>query len=89
MATNLTFTQDGSKYVCSLTPTASCVIQVSRGVYGGGRKPFTVYASLDGMNPVAIYTTDVYGDIIFELDVPEGVSVELVSWCPVLQAKML
>ena len=43
MATDLTFTQDGSKYVCTLTPTAPCVIQIERGT-DGDRKPFTVYA---------------------------------------------
>lgn len=88
MATNLTFTKDGSKYTCTLTPTAPCVIQIERGT-DGDRKPFTVFAYLDGMNPVGIYTTGNYGDIIFELDVPEGVSVKLVSWRPVITAKMV
>lgn len=88
MATNLTFTQDGSKYVCTITPTAPCVIQIQRGT-DGRREPFTVYAYLDDMNPVGIYTTDDYGDIIFELDVPEGVTVKLVSWRPVIAAKMV
>lgn len=86
MATNLTFTQDGSKWTCTLTPSAPCVIQVERGT-DGNRKSFTVYAYIDGMNPVGIYSTDDYGDIIFELDVPEGVTVKLVSWRPVISAK--
>lgn len=48
-----------------------------------------MYAFIGDMNPVGIYTTDDYGDIIFELDVPEGVTVKLVSWRPVITAKMV
>ena len=88
MATNRTFAHDGSKYVCTLTPTAPCVIQIERGT-DGDRKPCTVYAYIVDMHPVGIYTTDDYGDIIFELDVPEGVTVKLVSWRPVITAKMV
>lgn len=63
------------------------MIQIERGT-DGDRKPFTVSAYIGDMEPVAIYTTDVYGGIIFELDVPEGVTVELVSWMPIISAKM-
>lgn len=88
MATNLTFKQVDTRWECDLTPTAPCVIQVERGT-DGKREPFTVYAFIDDMNPVGIYTTDNFGSIIFELDVPEGVAVKLVSWKAVTSAKMV
>ena len=88
MATNLTFSKDGSKWTCTLTPTAPCVIQIERGT-DGDRQPFTVYAYLDSMTPVGIYTTDDFGSIIFDVDVPEGVTVKLVSWKPKISAKMV
>lgn len=85
MATDLTFTQTGSRYECVITPSDPTTIQVSR----GGGSDFTVYAYIDDMNPVSIFTTNIYDNLIFQLDVPEGVSVRMVSWSPVTAAKML
>lgn len=83
MATNLTFTKDGTKYVCELTPTEPVVVQVER----EDKKDFTVYGYIDGMEPVALFSTSILKDLLFQLDVPEGVKVRMVSWSPVTSAK--
>lgn len=48
-----------------------------------------MYANLDGMKLVPVYNNDLMKDLIFKVDVPEGVEVTLVSWSHVLQAQIL
>lgn len=82
MATNLTFTKNGGKEECVITATAPYVVQVSR----DSTNDFTVYANLEGMEPMGIYSS--YGkDLIFTVDVPAGVSVKMISWSHVVSAK--
>lgn len=51
---------------------------------------FTIYANLDGMTPISIANEPKAGrkDLIFQVDVPDGVTVTLVSYSPVISAKM-
>lgn len=85
MATNLNFTQDGSKYICEITPSEVATIQVEL----AEKKEFTVYGYIEGMKPVSLFSTNIYDNLIFQVDVPEGVTVRMVSWTPVITAKML
>lgn len=85
MATELNFTQDGSKYICDINPSDVTTVQVEL----AEKKDFTVYNYIDTMKPVAVYSTNILDNIIFQVDVPEGVKVRMVSWSPVVKAMML
>lgn len=85
MATELTFTKDGSKYICEITPSEVATIQVEL----AEKKDFTVYEFIGDMKPVSVFSTNILDNIIFQVDVPEGVTVRMVSWAPVISAKML
>lgn len=84
MATEINFTKDGSKKeVASFTSQGPVVVQVLR----DGKNYFTVYANLDGMEPVSIFSTTTLQNLIFEVDVPEGVIVTMESYSHVSSAK--
>lgn len=85
MATTLNFKQDGSKYIYDFVSSGAVTIQVER----DEKKDFTVYAFIDNLTPVPLFTTSTFEDLIFLVDVPEGVNVRLISWCPVVSAKMI
>lgn len=85
MATDLKFVQDGTKYVCDITPSEATAIQIER----DEKKTFTVYGYIDDLTPVPLFTSDAFEDIIFQLDVPSGVNIRMTSWSPVKAAKML
>ncbi len=50
---------------------------------------FTVYANLDGMEPVSVYNEPHIQNLIFQVDVPAGVKVTLDSGSHVTKAKKL
>ena len=86
MATNLNFVKNGIRYECDIVadsePTA---IQVDR----EEKADFTVYGSIDDMAQVPLYSTSILQNILFQLDVPEGMKVKLVSWSPVTKCRKL
>lgn len=85
MATTLNFKQEGSKYVYDFVSEGAVTIQVER----NEKKDFTVYAFIGDLTPVPLFTSSTFEDIIFQVDVPEGVNVRLVSWCEVVSAQMI
>ena len=85
MATTLNFTKDGNKYVCDVTPSAPTVVQVQM----AEKKGFTVYEFIGDMPPVSVFSTNILDNVIFQVDVAEGVSVRMVSWSEVVKAVML
>lgn len=82
---NLNFTQDGTRYICELTPTEPCIVQVEL----EQKKDFTVYEYISGMKPVSVFSTSILDNIIFKVEVPSGVIVRMVSQSPVIKAKMI
>lgn len=84
MATNLTFTKQGSRYICEITPSVPTTIQVQM----EEKEDFTVYSYIDDMKPVSVYTTNLLDNLIFQVDVPEGISIRMVANSPVISAKM-
>lgn len=85
MAKDLIFEQKGSRYECELNPTEPITVEVQR----EEKKDFTVYAHIGDLKEVPIFAVNTLDSIIFELDVPEGVTVKMVSWSPVVSAKSL
>lgn len=85
MANELIFTQDGNKYICELTPTSPMTIQIER----DKKSDLSVYAFLDNMTPVPLFSSNLIEDVIFQIDVPNGVKVKIVSWGKVLEAKYI
>lgn len=84
MATDLTFeTKGGIKEYCEIEPEGETVVQIIREDKG----VFTVYANLDGMAPVTIFTDSIHKDYIFRIDVPEGVTITIESTTHVISAK--
>lgn len=85
MASNLNFRQEGTRYIYEFTSSGPVTIEVER----DEKKEFTVYGYVDDLSPVPLFSTSSFEDILFQVDVPEGVNVRLVSWCPVIAAKMV
>lgn len=85
MATKLNFTKDGSRWVCELNPSVPFVAQVEM----KEKKDFTVYAYLGDMKPMAVFASSLYDNIIFQVDVPEGVTVRMVAQSEVIDAEMV
>lgn len=86
---SLVFVKDEQeeKWVSTLVaPDGGCVVQVDR----GGDALLMVYANLEGMNPVSVFGVPAHGrtDVIFELNIPAGVNVTIVSWSEVVNAQM-
>lgn len=85
MATTINFTSDGVRDTCTLKPNGAVVVQVAR----EDKAYFTVYGNLDGMEKVPMLDVRFEKDLIFKLDVPEGVTVTLESGSRVTEAKMM
>ena len=85
MATNLSFYKQGSRYVCDVNPSVPTTVQVQM----EEKKDFTVYSFIDDMEPVAVFSTNILDNLIFQVDVPEGVTVRMVANSPVISAKMI
>lgn len=84
MATKLNFTKDGSRWVCEVNPAVPFVAQVQM----REKKDFTVYGFIGGMPPVSLFASGLYDNIIFQVDVPAGVTVRMVAMSEVLDAQM-
>lgn len=85
MATELNFTKKGIWYVCELNPSEPTTIQVQL----KKRATFDVRQRIGDMPSITVYSTDIYDNLIFQVDVPDGVTVELASLSPVIKAVSL
>lgn len=85
MATKLNFTKDGSRWVCELNPTVPFGAQVTM----KEKKDFTVYAFIDEMKPVPIFASNIYDNLLFQVDVMDGVTVRMVANSEVIDAYMV
>lgn len=87
--TNIEFTkaQGYERWEAELNPSIPITVEVNR----EEAKDFTVYASVDGdtMSYVPLYSTNRLKDLIFQIDVPEGLHVKMVSWSLVTSAKYI
>lgn len=83
MATKINFSKEGVNEVYTFKPTSAVVVQVERESMGF----FTVYGNLDGMEKVPILNVRFEKDLIFKIDVPEKVTITMVSGTHVLEAK--
>lgn len=85
MATKLNFTKDGSRWVCELNPSVPFTAQVRM----AEKRDFTVYGFIGDMPPVALYASGIYNNVLFQVDVPSGVTVRMVAMSEVLDAYMV
>lgn len=85
MATNLTFTKKGIWYVCEINPSEPTTIQVQL----KEKSTFDVRQRIGDLPSVTVFSTDIYDNIIFQVDVPDGVTVELATLSPVINAVSL
>lgn len=89
----LSFIQEGREHKARFVSTGTSVVQVHRDyepndIFGS----LGVYAYLEGMPPVRIHYWTKYtgsNDMIFQVDVPAGVNVEIVSDYPVSSCNIL
>lgn len=89
----LNFTQEGSKYKASFVSAGTTVVQLEREYKAENNiGQLTVYAYIDGMNPVPVRNWTSYEasrNMIFQIDIPAGVTVEIVSLCRVINANII
>ena len=86
MANELTFTKNGSRYEAEIISAGEPItVQIDR----SEKKDLTVYGAIDGMEQVALFTTSILQNVLFQVDVPEGLKVKIVSWAPVTSAKTI
>lgn len=83
MATKINFTKEGVNETYTFKPAGAVVVQVEREAMGF----FTVYGNLDGMEKVPVLNVRFEKDLIFKIDVPESVTITMVSGTHVLEAK--
>lgn len=90
MATDLTFVaRDDNKEYCEIKPNMPVVVQVIREEKSDGVSYFTVYANLEGLEPTTVFVDNIHKDFIFQIDVPDGVTVTMESCSHVISAKIL
>ena len=86
----LQFTKDGGNYKSSFVSAGTTVVQLEREYKAENNiGQLTVYAYIDGMNPVPVRNWTSYEasrNMIFQIDIPSGVTVEIVSLCEVINA---
>lgn len=77
MSTELSFTQDSQgRWTASFASSGERVaIEVNRTAEG----PFTVSASIGGLRPKPVMDLSRDADLLFEIDLPAGVTVSLTS----------
>ena len=87
MTTNLTFTKVNNEWVSTFTSQGACVIELERDV----QSPVSVSANIDGMRPipVASFSNPYMEDVIFSVDVPNGIEITIKSTTEVTECKML
>lgn len=83
MAKKINFTKEGVNEIYTFKPTGAVIVQVEREDIGF----FTVYGNLEGMEKVPILNVRFEKDLIFKIDVPESVTITMVSGTHVLEAK--
>lgn len=83
----LNFEKTGDVWAAKFTSQGSCVIELERNTQG----IVSISANLSGMVevPVTDFKNGYTPNVIFEVDVPEGVEVTVRSGSEVTQAKML
>lgn len=92
---SLEFTQSesGNKYTASFVSAGTTVVQLEREYKAENNiGQLTVYAYIDGMNPVPVRNWTSYEasrNMIFQIDIPAGVTVEIVSLCRVINANII
>lgn len=90
---SLEFTQTGNKYTASFVSTGTTVVQVKRNIkYYRGLGSLVIYAYIDGMEKVVLkgYTSyEASNNMMFQVEVPAGLNMEIVSDCPVQEANIL
>lgn len=89
MAVNdLTFRQTGKHYETEFVSEGKAVVQLVRPSESYNKR-IVVYAHLEGLQPSLVLDFYEAGEnVIFELDIPQGVTVTIVSETAVKQAKM-
>lgn len=93
MATQLSFSQDGSLYKASFVSAGKTTVQIERdyNLYDN-RGALIVYAYIDGMNRTPIKNwskNNASPNMIFQIDVPAGVNIDIVSDCNVTSANYI
>lgn len=85
MATNLNFTKRGDVYQATFESEGACVIELER----DKPSPVAVMANLEGMTPVPVATfqNPYTANVIFNINLPEGVEVTIKSTTEVKNAK--
>lgn len=89
----LQFTKDGDNYKSSFVSSGTTVVQLEREYkVENNAGQLTVYAYIDGMNPVPVRNWTSYEasrNMIFQIDIPSGVTIEIVSSCNVINASII
>lgn len=83
----LEFNKEKQGYSCEFTSVGKCVIQIDREKSG----ILSIYAKLEGMDYALLhqYPAAQFNDnMIFELDVQQGLSIKILSSVGVMSAKM-
>lgn len=85
---SLQFTKDGNKYKASFVSLGTTVVQLEREYKAENNiGQLTVFAYIDGMKPVPVRNWTSYEasrNMIFQIDIPSGVTIEIVSLCNVI-----
>lgn len=89
MATTLNFTQSiPNKWEASCTSSGNrMAVQINRSSKG----PLLVYGNIDGLEKQILQDlgSDMEKDVIFEIDVPDGIEITIVSFVEVTGAKIV
>lgn len=86
MATNLNFTKgDGVWTAEAVSPGNPIAVEVNRAVGG----PFIVKGSIENLSQVTLrdFGPNADRNLLFEIDVPEGVTIHFTSYSEVVGAK--
>lgn len=90
MKQQLSFSQDGDFYKATFVSAGTTVVQIERDFKSYDNVgALAVYAYIDGMNRSAIHNwsrNEGYPNMIFQLDVPAGINIEIISDCAVTSA---
>jgi len=87
MATELKFTKSGKEWQSeAMSPGNPIAVEVNRSANG----PFLVKGSINGMAEVLLkdFGPGAYKDLLFEIDVPNGVNLHFTSYTEVVSAKI-
>ncbi len=87
MATELEFTKNEGVWKAEVvSPGSPIAVEVNRSAIG----PFLVKGSISGMAEVLLkdFGPGAYKDLLFEIDVPEGINLCFTSYTEVISAKI-